>query len=454
MPSTFGSKLRTLLLCGALVAVCAPAVNADPKPLPQAEQAKVDKAIDRAVDYLKHAQTKEGDWPRNWPKSYAVGQCALPAYALLEAGVPADDPVIHKAAKFLRPKALKTDQTYELALAVLFFDRLGDPQDKKLIQSLALRLLASQHRSGGWGYTCLKISEANEAALLESLEALSKVMKGKGTLDKEAIQALEVPRALKSLTVFQETEKIGFEDGKQPNQSLSGATDNSNTQFAMLALWAAQRHGIPMDRTFALSVERFKRTQCEDGWWPYKGIRSKELPMYRSMICVGLLGLAIGDGLRLSRPNAAAPQQENARILHGLSALYREISSPSEQMQRPVPMQDVYFLWSVERVGMLYDLPLLGDKEWYRWGAEILVTNQRTSGGWTGSPHANKFLDFGVPLNTSFALLFLKRSHPMKDLTPKLPYTPKELNEGITQLQRGGSPLQRSPSASSQNKKP
>ena len=66
-------------------------------------------------------------------------KAALPAYALLEAGVPANDPVIQKAVEYLRPKVITTDFTYEISLAILFFDRLNDPRDKKLIQTLALR---------------------------------------------------------------------------------------------------------------------------------------------------------------------------------------------------------------------------------------------------------------------------------------------------------------------------
>lgn len=131
-----GLRVGAIFLGGALVLVCAAPVAADPKPLTKEEQAKVDATIDKGVAFLKNAQTKDGDWPRHWPGRYVVAQCALPAYALLESGVPANDPVIEKATAFLRRTALKTSFTYDLSLALLFFDRLGDPNDKKLIQSL------------------------------------------------------------------------------------------------------------------------------------------------------------------------------------------------------------------------------------------------------------------------------------------------------------------------------
>ena len=30
-------------------------------------------------------------------------------------------------------------------------------------------------------------------------------------------------------------------------------------------------------------------------------------------------------------------------------------------------MQEMYFLWSVERVAMLYDLKTIGGRDWYAW---------------------------------------------------------------------------------------
>jgi hypothetical protein len=442
------------LLCCPIVLGLAASVRADPKPLTKEEQAKVDKAIDKGVAYLKRTQTKEGDWPRQWPKGYLMGQCALPAYALLEAGVAPDDPVIQKAADFLRPKALKTDRTYELSLAILFFDRLGDPKDKKLIQSLALRLIAGQHRTGGWSYRCLTLSERNEAALLQSLERLSKHIKEGGKLNREALRTLEVPRALGPLTVFQEPEKLDWEEqgsaNQQESRSLVQGTDNSNTQFAMLGLWVAQRHAIPMEPTFRIMVERFERTQFTDGWWPYEGIPRRERHHSPAMICAGLLGLSIGRGLNLPTPGAVAPEQQSMRILRGLAALYKEIGVPTGQMKQTVPLHNLYFLWSLERVGMLYNLPTIGDKDWYRWGAEILVTNQKSSGGWTGLPPS----DYGVPISTAFALLFLKRVHPMKDLTRKLPFKAKELNQGVALLLSGAPPLEPSTATPSRSDKP
>jgi hypothetical protein len=448
-----------LLSCAILLGFAA-SVRADPKPLSKAEQAKVDKAIDKAVAYLKRTQTKQGDWPRKWPRTHLAGQCALPAYALLEAGVPANDRVIQKAATFIRASVLKTDGTYEISLAILFFDRLGDLKDKKLIQSLALRLIAGQFYTGGWSYHCPKLKAVHQADLLKTLEELSKRMKEGGKSTKEALKEVEVPQRIKRLAVFKDLKKFNWSEqqgrpGVTESIPLVGTTDNSNTQFALLALWAAQRHDIPTEPSFRLLVERFEKSQFPNGKWsygfPYGG------GSHRSMVCVGLLGLAIGRGLKLTTPGSPPPGQDDLPTMAGLAALYSVIGVPTEQMDKVVPTQDIYFLWSLERVGMLFNLPTLGDKEWYRWGAEILVTNQFTTGEWDNLISDTKSFGanlYGPVLHTAFALLFLKHSHPMKELTPKLPYKAKELNQGIARLRGGDTPLNRSTATPSHSTKP
>jgi hypothetical protein len=441
MSSTRCLCLRTMvgvLSCAALLGSVV-AVHADPKPLSKQEQAKVDKAIEQGVAFLKRKQTKEGDWPKPmvyWSNRYLVGQCLLPAYALLEAGVSTDDPVIQQAADYIRPKILKTEETYELSLGILFFDRLGNPKDKKLIQTLALRLVAGQHRTGGWNYRCPTLRADTEAALIKSLEKMAKSLKSGEPPNAKSPNALHVPRELKTLTIFQDPKKLKWgeplsSEFSRHSQLFVGTTDNSNTQFAMLGLWVAQRYGIPADPTFHLMVERFEKTQREDGWWSYDLQFHRRNPYSSSsMICVGLMGLAIGHGLTPASLKTTPRHMEDSRVLNGLAALYQQIGSPTGQMDKPILLPEMYmvmyFLWSVERVAMLYNLPTLGDKDWYRWGAEILVVNQKPGGEWVS--------DFGPVVNTGFALLFLKRSHPMKDLTLKLPFTAKELNEGIARL--------------------
>ena len=79
-------------------------------------------------------------------------------------------------------------------------------------------------------------------------------------------------------------------------------------------------------------------------------------------------------------------------------------------------MQNLYFLWTVERVAMLYDLQTIGGKDWYGWGAQILVHHQAANGAW----HNSHYPGANPPVNTCFALLFLRRSNLVQDLTNNL----------------------------------
>src|SRR5262249_20188333 len=137
--------------------------------------------------YLRKTQLKTGSWGGG---TYAVGYAALPGLTLLECGVPAKDPAVAKAARFVRfySPTLNKHSTYQLSLAILFLDRLGDPKDRKLIQSMALRLVAGQNSAGGWTYECPYLYPSQEQQLLKALrpyqpkhlqEPIAKGKKGK-----------------------------------------------------------------------------------------------------------------------------------------------------------------------------------------------------------------------------------------------------------------------------------
>lgn len=68
-----------------------------------------------------------------------------------------------------------------------------------------------------------------------------------------------------------------------------------------------------------------------------------------------------------------------------------------------------YWLYAVERLGMLLRLRHIGFHEWYREGAQWLVGAQEADGGWV-----NPAGSLGAPepplAATCFALLFLRRA--------------------------------------------
>ncbi len=137
--------------------------------LPAEVQTEVNKAIDRGVTYLKDRQQPAGSWEHAHTTAYA----ALPALTLLECGVPADDPRVQKAVEFLRANIGRRRSgmdTYELSLALLFLDRLGDERDRPIIRSIALRLVAGQTADGGWTYALPELTPDEEDELEHFLQ--------------------------------------------------------------------------------------------------------------------------------------------------------------------------------------------------------------------------------------------------------------------------------------------
>ncbi|HTU20931.1 MAG TPA: hypothetical protein VMG10_22960 [Gemmataceae bacterium] len=490
-----------------LFALAAP-VQAQQLPLPPEEQTAVEDATLRGVDYLKRTQQPSGTWAKVGV-GHRIGYAVLPALTLLECGVPASDPVIRKAADYLRARAAGLDTTYDLSLGILFLDRLGDPKDKKIIQTFALRLVAGQSATGGWGYKCPRLPDRTQRELLIALRHLDPRPNGMpgiagkrdgppvtGVADqpgepslfgslagsglgeplspqeaKEARTMPEdqgkpapprpdrpyvIPERLRALTVLQDPALHALRDPPwmldahrlrhakdllrmpedppaiRDNFTLT-TTDNSNTQFAILALWTAQRYNVPMNRTLNLIVRRYLTSQNRDGSWNYLycfggALKHEFFTSPGAMTCVGLIGLAVGHGM--AQPVPAGQLVQDPGILKGLTALYRMVGKPTDRLTK-VPLQNLYFLWSLQRVAVLYRMPAIGDKDWYRWGVQMLVANQNAQGSWSGGGYPGN----SSTVDTCLALLFLKRANLAKDLTAKLPFKAADLNHGIMQKQ-------------------
>src|SRR5262245_44884499 len=374
----------------------------------------VRKAVDRGVHRLKELQREDGNWPYG-----RLGATALVGLALIEGGVPPSDPSIQKAAGAIRPVCLEVDEiytTYSLSLAILFLERMGEPSDELLIQSMAARLLAGQNAAGGWTYGCPKLGDEETHRLTtlvrERRSAAAKLAERPASAEKPA--SLPLPNEIRGVLARLGRQGPGQQAGL--DNLLGGCGDNSNTQFAVLALWAAGRHGIPVEQALVLTEARFRRSQQMDGGWGYMPTLAGMLSVgdsTPSMTCAGLLGLALGYGtaeLRTERtPPITKVRASRARldvandlaVRAGLLALGTTIGS---RLPRPnTQAADYYFLSSLERVAVAYDLTTINNRDWYGWGKEILLSAQQPDGGWKGK--------YGVDIDTSFALLFLTRAN-------------------------------------------
>ncbi len=401
-------KLSSLLLAAILFAgLCFlgdPPVSlllADPLPM-GLTQKQIDAAIARGVKYLKSNQDGKGTWGKE--AQQAIGYAALPGLTLLECGVDPQDQLVQKAAAFVRkyiPKLNTHFTTYEVSLAILFLDRLGDPRDKELIRVLALHLVAGQTSAGGWDYFLPILSKTDMDKLHVFLErnrpktsfgdpvanqkmnanplapdkngkladpfagdrqlfatplAGNKTAAGPADVKAAAVppkepqpDPIDNPKMAAPKTPdkggalrpdflpknLQNIPAVASQGKKKGKASAKNARDdNSNSQFAMLALWTARRHGVPTEQSLLLAYQRFYTSQLDEGGWAYKTWQFEQTP---SMTCVGLLGLALGHGSAPEVPQAKMPRvvgqstREDPAIQKGLKAWRRILAG-----QRPI----------------------------------------------------------------------------------------------------------------------
>ena len=94
-----------------------------------------------------------------------------------------------------------------------------------------------------------------------------------------------------------------------------GADDNSNTQFALLALWAARRHDVPTEQALLLAQKRFYHSQFPDGRWAYNLNRQHSSPAMTARSSMALYTTEIfSSGTANNRIRSRRVASETVRI--------------------------------------------------------------------------------------------------------------------------------------------
>ena len=331
--------------------------------------ADIRRAIAAGVEFVEGRREGAGGWSYTFNHNHNLGITALAGLALLENGVGRDAPAIRGADRLVRELAPQSDQTYDVALSILFLARAQATTrgpDDDLIRQLAARLAAGE-QGGMWSY---KIP-------VEPIEPPGPYAKG--------------PRRTRG--------NNGGGAGRGPTRRFDrgGDGDNSNTQFALLGLWAAGRHGFAADEPLVAIDGHFRGTQEADGGWAY----APHAPSYPAMTCAGLMGLAMAK----ARPGLAERQTARARgaELAADPAFAQALSSVKRGARTLNGGADIYALWSLERACVALGLRDLDGFDWYAAGARILLARQRPDGAWAGQ--------WGDLPDTCLALLFLHKAN-------------------------------------------
>ena len=331
--------------------------------LPARAQVTADQvrtSIERGVDYLKREQNpRNGTWVEH--PIYEGGITSLCTLALLNSGVPLDDPAIQRALRFVRMPR-KTRHTYSVALETMVLCAAEPDKDRLRIRENTAWLQEQQAtkgpNKGGWSYG--------------------------ETLDLDT-------------------------------------ADPSNTQFAMLALHEAERVGVEVsDVVWQRALGYWTRLQRDDGAWAYPD----QAPS-GSMTCAGIASTIIalgqtGEGdavVREGRVECCQPQADHQIPTRGLQWLAKHFTVnsnpyPTNPREREFNHPHLlYYIYGVERVGRMTGSRFIGEHDWYREGAEMLLKKQdRIAGYWRGTSAAKGVSVEEHPhVGTSLALLFLSK---------------------------------------------
>jgi hypothetical protein len=188
--------------------------------------------------------------------------------------------------------------------------------------------------------------------------------------------------------------------------------DNSNSQFAVLALYEAQTVGAKVNRaTWERAAEYWRSTQNADGSWGY-------VPGdvgTGSMTCAGIGGLAIssaamesGDAeVKAGRVICCRPHVPDDALERAIDWLAQHFSVSRNPRPAGAGQSVIYYyLYGLERAGRLTARRFIGEHDWYREGAEFLVHDQDPlSHYWKGTWHAEQ----NPQVSTALALLFLSK---------------------------------------------
>ena len=373
---------------GAIFGVLGMALAAQAQGL---DQKRIDEAIHKGIEYLKTAESSGWD-------AHIANCDELILLTFIHGGLPEKDAKFQEY--FTRAMAAKLERTYKAALLAMCLEELDRVKYQPKIRQCAQFLVDNMCQNGQWSY-------GEPSAFAEGIPT-----GGKGGAVASGPKEVGAGPRQKPKVV----QKVSVD--KRVQGPATG--DNSNAQYAALGLRACHDAGVVLPReTVVKTAKRWWVTSqlgaagkdnsvatgglmsADPRGWSY----TTQDPAYSSMTTGAIGALCIYDFI------LGEDWKKDKAVAGGMSWLTKNFSVTENvgpcQTGGQEPKEFLYYyLYALERAGILYDTAFIGNKDWYFDGARVILAAQKPDGSWAESAQSTMRPSW----DTCFAVLFLKRA--------------------------------------------
>ncbi len=354
----------------------------DAKPSPSSggvNEVAVARAIDRGIQFLRTAASPD-------LKGAYQNSDELILWTFIHAGVPETDPRFKELFQSATTQTMK--RTYKVALLAMCLEELDRVAYQEKLAQCGQFFVDNQCRNGQWSY-------GNETASVKDVKVAEPVRKdaasggGKPGARPKPARKIAITKA-----------------GEGPETG-----DNSNSLYAALGLRACHDAGVTIpSATIASAIKWWRDSQFseedrkgKDGrplvasgkkpprGWNYKSAATDERAPYHGMTTGAVGSLVIFAHLQ------GKDWKKDANVQAGMSWMEEKFK---------IEAWNGYYMYALERMGILYGTELIGTHHWYREGANAILGIQNSDGSW--GRDENEW--YGTTWDTCFSILFLRRA--------------------------------------------
>ncbi|HZE97631.1 MAG TPA: hypothetical protein VE981_11440 [Planctomycetota bacterium] len=352
----------------------------------------------KGIAFLKTAKTP----PVEFAKINDSFELVLLTFVV--GGVSESDDKFQEYFKRLMEEPL--ERTYKVVLQAMILEELDRVKYQNRLAQCAQFLLDNQCVNGQWSYgePSAYVKDPGPSTAVATAAPVREGAREFGTPGKK-----EKPKVKSKIPVKK------MKDGPATG-------DNSNSQYAALGLRACHDAGILLPKDPVQLARKWwiesQHDKEEDkgvatggdlpgtprGWcYSKQSVCSKNHRAYASMTAGAVGALAICDFI------LDQDRKKDMAIKSGLAWLNAHWSVTANEgpveFDTSSKTEYYYFLYALERTGMLLDVPAIAKHDWYQEGAVAILDAQKADGSWFGGANRCK-----PTWDTCFAILFLKKA--------------------------------------------